>query len=536
MSRHLDRIMREAIAEGLVAHAALPSPPDERPWSVVAFTAFAAWLSAVPLLGVVLGLGFLVGLEKAMGLLIGVPLLVASVLVLRARSVSLFVEQLGVPGVLVGAGLIGFQAVMLDAPTSVVLGVLLVVAGVVAVLVPRAWMRTLMGAAIGVLAASMLLLSTRGSLDLAISPHLPWSLVACGWLLLQVVQRSIVLDARSAPHVAGLEAVSSGIAAAALAGAIWSSPTFLLSGVFGSLSGGLGLNGNDSETMRGLALLMALGGGIWLANGWPALRTAPCTAMLGVCALLTWYLPALGTAWLILFVCVESKRYALASFAGIAAVWLIGGLYYDFTWPLAYKALLLCGAGIVLALMGRYAFAPHAPLAEPQVEPQTRPVPLDRRTRVGFLLCALLVLSIANAAIWDKENLIQSGTAVFVELAPADPRSLMQGDYMRLRFHMPGDASSDGNQRLFIPQVVARRDERGVARLLRYHDGNALAQGEFLIDLVRKDNNWILVTDAWHFREGEAERWSKARYGEFRVRPDGKALLVGLRGPTLERL
>jgi len=44
------------------------------------------------------------------------------------------------------------------------------------------------------------------------------------------------------------------------------------------------------------------------------------------------------------------------------------------------------------------------------------------------------------------------------------------------------------------------------------------------------------VTDAWYFKEGEAERWAAARYGEFRVDANGKALLVGLRGPKLEKL
>jgi len=538
MSRHMDRIMRDAVDEGLLGCAAVPSPADERPWSVVALTAFAAWLSAVPLLGVVLGLGFLLKLDKLIGILIGIPLLAASVHVLRARKVSLFVEQLGVPGVLVGAGLIAFQAVMMQARTHVVLGILLVIAAIVAVLVPRAWMRTLMGAAIGVLAGSSLLLWTRGSLYLPMSPRLPWALVACGWLLLQAVQRSIVLDAGSARRLAGLEALSSGIAAAALAGAIWSSPTFLVSGIFGSPSGGLGLGlgvgGGDAETMCGLSVFMTLGGGMWLARNWPALRTIRYAALLGLCALSTWFQPALGTAWLILFVCVESKRPALATFAAVAAVWLVGGLYYEIAWPLAHKALLLGGAGIVLALMGRYALA--APEVAPQAQPHIGPAPLGKRTRIGFVLCGLLVLGVANTAIWEKEHLIASGTAVFVELAPADPRSLMQGDYMRLRFALPRDAVDGAGQRPFIPQVVARAGERGVARLLRYHDGKPPAQDEFLVDLVRKHGDWVFVTDAWYFREGEAERWSKARYGEFRVQPDGKALLVGLRGPNLEKL
>ena len=54
--------------------------------------------------------------------------------------------------------------------------------------------------------------------------------------------------------------------------------------------------------------------------------------------------------------------------------------------------------------------------------------------------------------------------------------------------------------------------------------------------LTPKDGNWVLVSDAWFFKEGEAARWEKARYGEFRVLPDGRALLVGMRGPELEKL
>ena len=36
------------------------------------------------------------------------------------------------------------------------------------------------------------------------------------------------------------------------------------------------------------------------------------------------------------------------------------------------------------------------------------------------------------------------------------------------------------------------------------------------------------MTDAWYFREGDGQRWEQARYGEFRVEPDGRALLVGM--------
>ena len=83
---------------------------------------------------------------------------------------------------------------------------------------------------------------------------------------------------------------------------------------------------------------------------------------------------------------------------------------------------------------------------------------------------------------------------------------------------------------------MARRDARGVATLLRIDDGTPLAADEMRIELSPKDGRWILVSDAWFFREGEAERWARAKYGEFRVDAGGRALLVGLRGAGLEAL
>ena len=84
--------------------------------------------------------------------------------------------------------------------------------------------------------------------------------------------------------------------------------------------------------------------------------------------------------------------------------------------------------------------------------------------------------------------------------------------------------------------MIALRNERGIATLARMDDGRPLAAGELRIELTPKDGSWILVSDAWFFAEGEAARWARAKYGEFRVAPDGRALLVGLRGPNLEAL
>ena len=147
----------------------------------------------------------------------------------------------------------------------------------------------------------------------------------------------------------------------------------------------------------------------------------------------------------------------------------------------------------------------------------------------------MAVLIAVNFGIWQKEDLIAHGQPVFVELAPVDPRSLMQGDYMQLNFRVPVNVTRSILHRE-RPRVVAKRDARGIATFIRTDNGSPLAADEFLLELTPKNGRWILVSDAWFFKEGEAERWEKAKYGEFRVGTNGRALLVGLRGADLERL
>ena len=132
--------------------------------------------------------------------------------------------------------------------------------------------------------------------------------------------------------------------------------------------------------------------------------------------------------------------------------------------------------------------------------------------------------------------LIDNGQKVYVELAPVDPRSLMQGDYMRLAFQLPSEVNAMSLDES-APAVVFQRDSRGVSRAVRVErHGTAaapLAAGEQRVLLVRKSGRWTLVTDAWFFREGDAARFEAARFGEFRVQDDGRALLVGLLDETL---
>ena len=150
----------------------------------------------------------------------------------------------------------------------------------------------------------------------------------------------------------------------------------------------------------------------------------------------------------------------------------------------------------------------------------------------------LLALVVANHGIVQRERILSDGRVLLLELAPVDPRSLMQGDYMALRFAFtesmaPLNTELAAGQR---PHVVALRDGRGIATQVRPDLGAPLATNELRIELTPKNGDWVLVTDAWFFKEGEADRWALAKFGEFRVAPNGRALLVGLRGADLKQL
>jgi uncharacterized membrane-anchored protein len=144
-----------------------------------------------------------------------------------------------------------------------------------------------------------------------------------------------------------------------------------------------------------------------------------------------------------------------------------------------------------------------------------------------------LVLATVNISIVRKETLLANGAVVLVELAPVDPRSLIQGDYMRLEYDLASNAEvswpRDG-------RMVVRLDERGVARFVRRDDGSPLAAGERLLQYRRRARRIRVGSDAFFFQEGHAARYANAKYGELRVDRSGGSVLVGLRDTTLQRL
>ena len=77
--------------------------------------------------------------------------------------------------------------------------------------------------------------------------------------------------------------------------------------------------------------------------------------------------------------------------------------------------------------------------------------------------------------------------------------------------------------------VAAQVDAQGRAKILRMIGPKESAgAGQILLPLKRLKGEWVVVTDAFFFTEGEGAQYEQAQYGDFRVLPDGRALLVGM--------
>jgi uncharacterized membrane-anchored protein len=536
-ARQLPDVLRAAQAEGLLpAGASLPHD-DSRPWPVVLLTALGAWLATLPLLGVI---GMLLGdlITKNIGpYLIGALLTAGALVVLRSRELPLFVEQLAFPALLTGGGALGF-GLFRDLGAGAGAALLALIALGVAGSVRAAWLRVLLGAAAAVLVA-VAFAPGRWFLDGRSGMALWW----WSWHIVTAVWLAAMVAPRRSGQAAAIESVAAGWLLATLAGlAWWSGMTFLVGGTLGGGFAGevareLGQRRSASavwHVQQALSASLALAAAVWAARRWPGLRDPAYAGAALVLAALAAFMPSLGAVLLTLAWCATSSRWRLACAAGVAAAWIVGAFYYQLAWSLTTKAAVMAGAG---ALLGALAAGAARHGAARAVDGAAAAVSTPR-ARWGLAASLLAVLAVANVGIWQKEQLIRHGRPVFVELAPVDPRSLMQGDFMQLNFSLPGEPVERraGLLRADRPKVLARIDERGVATLLRIDDGAAPAPGELRIQLAPKDGRWILVTDAWFFAEGEAERWARARYGEFRVDAQGRALLVGLRGSALEPL
>jgi len=122
-----------------------------------------------------------------------------------------------------------------------------------------------------------------------------------------------------------------------------------------------------------------------------------------------------------------------------------------------------------------------------------------------ILLNLILILFLFNKSIVEKENLLSNGKLVLLKLAPVDPRSLMQGDFMRLDYEISRNQNSDS-----IPKrgyCIVTLDKNGVAGKVRLQDGiTPLSTWEYPIVYTASGGNINIGAESFFFEEGQGKK------------------------------
>ncbi len=145
-----------------------------------------------------------------------------------------------------------------------------------------------------------------------------------------------------------------------------------------------------------------------------------------------------------------------------------------------------------------------------------------------ILINLIILLGLFNNSIIKKETLLSNGKLILLELAPVDPRSLMQGDYMRLRYTISENIKYDTiSKRGFC---VVKLQNNGIAKRVRVQDNRTpINEKEYLIEYTSKSWREINIgAESFFFQEGEAEKYENAKYGGVKVDNQGNSLLIGL--------
>ena len=553
-------LIEAAQAEHLLPPEAMAAWRDEAgpSWIITSLSFVGAQLVVLPFLAFLglLGYGFFF---KAPGAFItGAALIGGAAVVLRARP-GMFVEQLSFSGLLAGFALltVGLEARL----TNPVLLVMLTLLVGVALVVRVGWVQRVLG----FLAAGMFLALLLWPLGL---PHLgdAWEAAMLRFDAFPMTLNAALLAGVWAGWAAterrwsgrawtpALHALADGVGVALLLAVAWGSTRHFWG--LGALWRGGPAGSADSPT-AGLAHIFTLGwpallqivlviaSAAWLLRHWRLRETAKAQglalmALVYVVLLLACFVvPHVGVVALVGTLALGTGRRLMLGLALATLLAQLSGFYYALAWPLTHKAALLAGigAGLGAALWALRERTPAAGAAAPLPDAGSRWI------APGLIAAgALLALATVHFDVQNKEQVIAQGQKIYVPLTPRDPRSLLQGDYMALNFALPpevrktlNDGDALGTAR--HAQGVATLDARGVATVRRVAQaGEALAADERLLPLKRLKHDWTLVTDAFHFPEGQGAPFNQARFGEFRALPDGRALLVGLADENLQSI
>ncbi|MBB1317492.1 GDYXXLXY domain-containing protein [Shewanella sp. SR43-4] len=165
------------------------------------------------------------------------------------------------------------------------------------------------------------------------------------------------------------------------------------------------------------------------------------------------------------------------------------------------------------------------------------PRQLSKRS-LWAIIAAVVILALINYKIYQQEQLLANGEIILFKLAPVDPRSLMQGDYMELNYDIATAISwsveqdSDNHDGFMIVTL----DHNRIAQFDSIYSGAVLTPAQRLVQYRIRDGRVKLAGNAFFFEEGRVEEFAQAKYSECRVNQAGQLLVSNLLDKDFKRI
>ena len=158
------------------------------------------------------------------------------------------------------------------------------------------------------------------------------------------------------------------------------------------------------------------------------------------------------------------------------------------------------------------------------------------KSKTVKLLVGLVIgmqLALILGTVYNNEKKLKEANEIILKLAPKDPRSLLQGDYVILNYDISRDAQKAiENQELKRVKVVLSKQNwiYGFDRLYPYTQNISLKENQLFINgKVKRRGSIYFGIENFFVEEGtglEVER--KAKFAKIKVTSKGDAFIIEL--------
>ncbi len=249
--------------------------------------------------------------------------------------------------------------------------------------------------------------------------------------------------------------------------------------------------------------------------------------------LISFKIYGISTGLILVVIGFARQRVTLVVLGAMSVVSFFSWYYYNLQATLLFKSVTLIVLGLVL-LIGWFAINT---LYGNKTKNKLKEIKFKVINKNKWLAAATVFIAIVaiNVNINKKQELIENGEVLLFKLAPVDPRSIMQGDYMRLRFDLANDirerhllknnGKKTSNHHGF---AVVEKGENKIVTFVELFHNQVLEQNQFMVPYKMRRYQVVFTTNAFYFQEGKASHFQKARYGQFRMSNSGEMLLVNM--------